>query len=200
MSKAKNNKNLLIGLLIAAIVVSFAGTVYVAQIMKGTGVSSWSPSGAATAVTSVSVTGAATDIFVDTSTVQFGTLQRLSKNQTSDASGVTPSSVLIQNNGSVNLNISINFSADLFPESDVSIASFSYNCTQNEAAAAVCTDPPGTNHVDAAAFAATTFLASTLLSDPVADTIKLHLSVSVPDNASGGQKSITVTILSVQSN
>ncbi len=192
------NKNLLIGLLIAAIVVSFAGTVYMTQVMKGAGVSSWSPSGAATAVTSVSVTGSATDIFVDTSTVQFGTLQRLQKNVTTSAGG-SPTPVVITNNGSVNLNITINFSAEMFPESVLDISSFAYNCTQNEAPESVCTNA-GINMRDAGAFPTTTVLAGTLLSDPTKDTVNLHLSVSVPDNASGGQKAITVTILSVQSN
>ncbi len=189
MSSKKEVKTLTV-LVVAAMLVSLGGTLYVGQLL---GVSLSSLTGAATAVTSISVEGVATDFDLDTTVIDFGSLARREFNITGPGSP-NATGVKVTNNGSLTLNFSINFSAEMFSGQDFNtVAAFAYKCRNSEA---TCQSQALSN---ASVFPSPTQLVGGVLSTTAGDEYFLDVSVSVPDNEPGGQKTSTVTILSYAS-
>ncbi len=196
-SKIKKRDQFIIVLIIAAMIISFGGTIYLVQQMRtfGGGFFLTGAQAVNQTLTTVTVRGVATDFDLSTATIDFGTLARLLSNQTSNLSA-GPAPVKVRNNGSRRLDFSINFTADLFPESDTAIASFAFNCTNSTPTEHACgRDGTVSAFRDAGPFASTTYVATNVSPAPPLDDFFLHVSVSVPDNASGGEKQSTITII-----
>lgn len=189
MSSKKDVKTLTV-LVVVAMLVSLGGTLYVTQLFGG---SLSSPTAAATAVTSISVEGVATDFDLDFTSIDFGSLARREFNTTGPGSP-NATGIRFTNNGSITLNFSINFSAELFSGQDFNtINAFAYKCRTVEA---TCQSQ---SFVDASPFASKTQLVGAVLSTTAGDEVALDISVSVPDNEAGGQKTSTITLLSYAS-
>ncbi len=184
----KNHVRALTYLFIAFMILSFAGNLYVGQLLAARGFT-----GALSAKTTVSIAGTATDFDLDKTVIDFGALFRRQFNTTGPGSP-NATGIKITNNGSTNLNFTINFSNELFVgETGSNVTAFAFKCRNNESP---CTD---ITFKDASPFPSKVILNGNVLAFQNNDSFYLDISVSVPDNEPPGQKSATITILSVAS-
>lgn len=186
---SKNHVRALAYLLIAFMILSFAGNLYVSQLL----VARDRFTGALLAKTTVSIAGTATDFDLDKTVIDFGALSRRQFNTTGPGSP-NATGIQVVNNGSTKLNFTINFSSELFSGQDAdSVAAFAFKCRNNEAN---CTN---TLFNDADPFPTPTILNGNVNAFQASDSFFLDVSVSVPDNEPAGSKAVTITILSLVS-
>jgi len=188
-----SNKALAI-LVVVAIVVSVIGTVTIVTKVKPTA------TGAATGIAKVSVTGVVA-ISLPTNTVDFGSVyQGATKNTTTN----NPSPLTVQNDGGVNVNVSIardTGSSALFSGTGGgdNTASFQFkidnstepNSYDYPASTTTWTNVPGTAGINN--------VLNTLKYNDVSDTAEVDLLITVPIDEPVGAKNETLVFTAVQS-
>jgi hypothetical protein len=189
-----NEAKALMALVVAAMVISFGGTYYLSQVMsQGGGISMLS--GAATGTTTVSISGTSTDFDLETATIDFGTLARQATNYTNTSQPARGDGIRVINNGSVTMNFTINFTAELFTgESADSVNAFAFRCSDelDEYLCGLGGITPAWR--DADPFEGVTYVAGEVPSTDATDAFFIDISVSVPSNEAASQKQVTITI------
>jgi hypothetical protein len=190
-----DSEKTLMALVVAAMVVSFAGTFYIASLIPGESAGISAISGAATGTTTVSVSGTSTDFDLEGGTLNFGTLARQSANYSNGSEADRGQGFKIINNGSVTMNFTVNFSAELFSgENADTVNAFAFRCS-DELGEYACNGGGVTPAWrDADAFADVTYLAGAVQSTNSLDSFTMDISVSVPSNEPAGNKQVTITI------
>lgn len=169
---------------------------------------------ASTTGTATATVSATTVLTFTVSTVAFGTLDLGNQSDTSDG---TPAPFTLQNDGSVDANITIS-STNLFstkPTSDNSndgyLAFYSFNATWDEAGTTGSTAFPSNNsasfiNVNSSATGgwrsmpgAARWMANCTDFSITSDALDIHINVTVPADEPSGAKSATVTVVSTQS-